>query len=161
MTDFLVPDANLLIWLDKTEQVEVLIEHFNDSTIIISKKVLSECHIDNKDMLVSNSSVSIQNPQDTVSKEELTSRPSKADLQVLTLGKQKNDSKVISDDPDVWKNSDSLDIACLKLLDFLKNLRDETIDSEDFHYKAGVAHEDLRLPEGKVKEVRDWERDQH
>lgn len=158
MTEFIVPDANLLIWLDKTEQVEVLMEHFNDSIILVSKKVLSECQIESKELLVSHSNVSIKNPANTINKANLVSRPSEADLEVLTLGKEKSDSKVISDDPDVWKNSGSLEIDCLKLLEFLKELRKETIDSEDFHFKAGVAHEDLRLPKEKVEKVREWER---
>lgn len=158
MTDFLIPDANLLIWLDKTEQIEVLMEHFNNSTIVVSKKVLQECQVENKDVLISSSDVSIQDPKPSVNREKLSSRPSEADLQVLTMGKEKNNSKVISDDPDVWKNSKNLEIDCLKLLEFLKELRKNTIDSEDFHFKAGVAHEDLRLPKGKVDEIRNWER---
>ena len=158
MADFLIPDANLLIWLDKTNQIDVLMRHFNESTIVISKKVLNESGLQDKDMLVNNPSVSIQSPNNTISGGDLVSRPSEADLQVLTLGKEKIESKVISDDPDVWKNSKSLDIECLKILSFLKELRENTIDSEDFHFKAGVAHQDLRLPSGKVDEVRSWER---
>lgn len=160
VADFVIPDANLLIWLDKTNQIDVLMEHYTGSNIVISKKVLNESDIDDKEMLVTHENVSIQDPAPSINSSNLKSRPSQADLQVLSLGKEREDSVILSDDPDLWKNSNAADTKCLKILEFLKKLRKYTIDSEDFHYKAGVAHEDLRLPENKVKEIRDWEKNQ-
>ncbi|MFB6199435.1 MAG: hypothetical protein ABEJ83_01035 [Candidatus Nanohaloarchaea archaeon] len=159
MAEFIVPDANLLIWLDKADQIDILLEHYEESTILISKRVLGECEIEDKDLLINSSQVSIQDPNPEFSR-NLGSRPSKTDIQVLTLADAKKDSLVISDDPDVCGNCEELDLEFYRLLEFLKELREGTIDSEDFHFKAGVAKEDLRLPEDKVDEVRDWERNE-